>query len=164
MNKIILALLAVFILTAGTSVIFAEEVTVGGISFDVPGNYSVNKTTNNSCILKNNASDNYTISIVPSESSDFALEKNSRISSGFTFLSEENYTSTNDIDINQQNFIKNESYFSFYSFDVGNSSYSVSYIFPVHDNVNNQTNPVNEIIESIQWFYFFIFIKSFRFT
>ena len=31
MNKIILALLAVFILKAGTSVIFAEEVTVGGI-------------------------------------------------------------------------------------------------------------------------------------
>ena len=149
-HKIILALLVVFILTAGTSIIFAEEVTVGNISFDVPGNYSINKTTNDSCILKGNNSDNYTISLVPSESSDYALEKNSRITSGFTLMSEENYTSTNDIDINQQNFIKNESYFSFYSFDVNNSSYMVIYTFPVHDDADNQTNPVNEIIESIQ--------------
>ena len=150
MNKIILALLAVFILAAGTSIIFAEEITVGDISFDVPGNYSVNKTTSDACVLKSNVSDNYTISIVASESSNTDLEKNSRKASGFTLLSEENYTSTNDLNITQQNFLKNETYFSFYSFDAGNSSYVVSYIFPVHDNVNNQTNPVDEIIESIQ--------------
>lgn len=150
MNKIILALLAVFILLAGTSIIFAEQITVGDMSFDVPGNYTVNKTTDDACVLKSNNSDNYTISIVASESSDTVLEKNSRKSSGFTLLSEENYTSTNDLNITQQNFIKNETYFSFYSFEVGNSSYVVSYILPVHDNAENQTNPVDEIIESIQ--------------
>ena len=44
-KKLILALLVVFILTAGTSIIFAEQVKVSDISFEVPGNYSVDKTT-----------------------------------------------------------------------------------------------------------------------
>ena len=150
-NKIILALLVVFILTAGISIISAQEVTVGGISFDVPGNYSINKTTDDSCIMKNNASDNYTLSVLLSESSDLALEKSSRMNSGFTFLSDDNYTSVNGIDINQQNFKKNETYFSFYTLKVNNSSYMVMYSFPVEDNnLNNQGNPVTEIIDSIQ--------------
>ena len=149
-NKIILALLVVFILTSGTSIIFAEQVELSDISFDIPGNYSINKTTDDACILKCNNADNYTISLIQAESSDTILEKNSRMSSGFTFLSEENYTSTNGLDINQQNFMKNESYFSFYSFDVKNSTYMVIYTFPVHDELDNATNPVNEIIESIQ--------------
>ena len=149
-SKIILALLVVFILTSGTSIIFAEQVELSDISFDIPGNYSINKTTDEACILKCNNADNYTISLIQAESSDTILEKNSRMSSGFTFLSEENYTSTNGLDINQQNFMKNESYFSFYSFDVKNSTYMVIYTFPVHDELDNATNPVNEIIESIQ--------------
>ena len=149
-SKIILALLVVFILTSGTSIIFAEQVELSDISFDIPGNYSINKTTDDACILKCNNADNYTISLIQAESSDTILEKNSRMSSGFTFLSEENYTSTNGLDINQQNFMKNESYFSFYSFDVKNSTYMVIYTFPVHDELDNATNPVNEIIESIQ--------------
>ena len=149
-NKIILALLVVFVLTSSTSIIFAEEVKVSDVSFDIPGNYSINKTTDDSCILKYDGSDNYTISVIQVESSNPILEKNSRLSSGFTFLSEENYTSENGLDINHQNFKKNESYFSFYTFDEGNSSYMMIYTFPVHDNLDNRTNPVNEIIESIQ--------------
>ena len=149
-NKIILALLVVFILTSGTSIIFAEQFELSDVSFDIPGNYSINKTTDEACILKSDNADNYTISMIQVNSSDAILEKNSRMSSGFTFLSEENYTSSNGIDINQQNFMKNESYFSFYSFEVKNSTYMVIYTFPVHDELNNATNPVNEIIESIQ--------------
>lgn len=149
-NKIILALLVVFVLTSSTSIIFAEEVKVSDVSFDIPGNYSINKTTNESCILKYDGADNYTISIIQAQSSNPILEKNSRLSSGFTLLSEENYTSENGLDINQQNFMKNESYFSFYTFDKGNSSYMMIYTFPVHDNSDNGMNPVNEIIESIQ--------------
>ena len=149
-NKIILALLVVFILTSGTSIIFAEQFELSDVSFDIPGNYSINKTTDEACILKSDNANNYTISVIQAESSDVILEKNSRMSSGFKFLSEENYTSSNGIDINQQNFMKNESYFSFYSFEVNNSTYMVIYTFPVHDELNNATNPVNEIIESIQ--------------
>ena len=150
-NKIMLALLAVFILTAGTSIIFAEEVKVSDISFEVPGNYSIDKTTDELCVLKNNLSDNYTISFILSESSEPTIEKHSRQASGFTLLSEENYTSTNNISVNQQNFMKNESYFSFYTFDVGSSSYLVIYTFPVHDDdLSDQVNPVNDIIDSIQ--------------
>ena len=149
-NKIILALLVVFILTSSTSIIFAEQFELSDVSFDIPGNYSINKTTDEACILKSDNANNYTISVIQAESSDVILEKNSRMSSGFKFLSEENYTSSNGIDINQQNFMKNESYFSFYSFEVNNSTYMVIYTFPVHDELNNATNPVNEIIESIQ--------------
>ena len=150
-KKLILALLVVFILTAGTSIIFAEEVKVSDISFDVPGDYSVNKTADDSCILKNNLSDDYTISVILSESSDPIVEKHSRQASGFSFLSEENYTSSNNISVNQQNYVKNESYFSFYTFDVDGSSYLISYIFPVHDDeLADHVSPVNDIIDSVQ--------------
>ena len=149
-NKVILALLVVFILTAGTSIIFAEEVKVSGISFEVPGNYSVDKSTDELCVLKNNLSDDYAISVVLGESSDSTIEKHSRQASGFTLLSEENYTSTNNISVNQQNFMKNESYFSFYTFDVDSSYYMVIYTFPVHDDdLSDQVSPVNDIIDSI---------------
>ncbi|MDO5810806.1 hypothetical protein [uncultured Methanobrevibacter sp.] len=151
LNKWILGLLVVFILTAGTSVIFAEQVKVSDISFDVPGNYSVDKTTDDSCVLKNNLSSNYTISIVLTNSSDAIVEKHSRQASGFSFLSEENYTSANNLSVNQQNFVKNESYFSFYTFDVDSSSYMVIYTFPVHDDeLSDHVSPVNDIIDSIQ--------------
>ena len=149
-NKIILALLVVFILTSGTSIIFAEQFELSDVSFDIPGNYSINKTTDEACILKSDNADNYTISMIQVNSSDAILEKNSRMSSGFKFLSEEKNTSSNGIDINQQNFMKNESYFSFYSFEAKNLTYMVIYTFPVHDEAGNATNPVNEIIESIQ--------------
>lgn len=150
-NKLFLGLLVVFILAAGTSIVFAEEVKVSDISFDVPGNYSVDKTSDDSCVLRNNLSSNYTISIVLAGSSDPIVEKHSRQASGFSFMSEENYTSANNLSINQQNFVKNESYFSFYTFDVGSSSYMVIYTFPVHDDeLVDHVSPVNDIIDSIQ--------------
>ena len=96
-------------------------------------------------------SDKYTISVVVGESSNSTVDKNSRQVSGFSFLSEENYNSTNNISVNQQNFMKNESYFSFYSFDVGSSSCLVIYTFPVHDDeLADHVSPVNDIIDSIQ--------------
>ena len=149
-NKLVLLLLVVFILTSSTSIIFAQEVKVSDISFDVPGNYSVNKTTDDSCLLKSNLGDNHTINVILSESSDSILEKNSRKTSGFDFLAEENYTSDNNISINKQDFIKNESFFSFYSFKFDNSSYLIIYTFPtVGELKNDSVNPVEELINSI---------------
>ena len=56
-----------------------------------------------------------------------------------------------DLRVNQQNFVKNESYFSFYTFDVDSSSYMVIYTFPVHDDeLSDHVSPVNDIIDSIQ--------------
>lgn len=148
-KKIGLLLLAVFILTSSTSIIFAEEVKVSDISFEVPGNYSINKTTDDLCLLKGN-NENYTISVILSEDSNPDIEKASRINSGFNFLAEENYTSDNNINVIQQNFIKNESFFSFYTFDVDNSSYMIIFTFPVDDELDaTDSNPVNEIIDSI---------------
>lgn len=145
-KKIILALIVVCILTSTTAIIFAESVSVCGITFDVPGNYSINKTTDDCCILKNNDS---TISIVLMNSSDSQLEKSSRIAVNFTYLAESNYTTSNGINVSQQDFMKNDSYFAYYSFNVTNSSYLIIYSFPAHDGGNNDNNPVIEIIESI---------------
>lgn len=146
-KKIILALIVVGILTSTTAIIFAESVTVGGISFDVPGNYSINKTADDCCVLKNNGS---TISIVLMNSSNPQLERSSRMAANFTFLAEKNYTSSNGINVTQQDFMKNESYFAYYTFNVTNSSYLIIYSFPANDNMNNAKNPVIGIIESIQ--------------
>lgn len=148
-KKIGLLLLAVFILTSSTSIIFAEEVKVSDISFEVPGNYSINKTTDDLCLLNGN-NENYTINVILSEDSNPEIEKASRINSGFSFLAEENYTSSNNLSVIQQNFIKNESFFSFYTFDVDNSSYLIIFTFPVDDELDaTDSNPVNEIIDSI---------------
>lgn len=148
-NRLSFILLIVFILTMSSSIIFAEELSISDISFDVPQNYSVNKTGENSYLF-NSSDGNYTINFVSVESGDSVVGKNSRITSGFTFLAEENYTSDNNISINQQDFIKNESFFSFYSFNVDNSSYLIIYTFPVVDEVEgNNFNPVLEIIDSI---------------
>lgn len=149
-KKFILVLLVVFVLTSSVSIVSAERVSVSGISFDVPDNYSVNKVSDDSCILKSNISDNYTISIVLSEDSNLNVTKNSRISAGFNFISEENFNSTNDISVYKQNFVRNESYSSFYTFDVDGSSYLIIYNFPVFDDLDNQDNPVGAIIDSIQ--------------
>ena len=100
--------------------------------------------------MKSNLGDNHTINVILSESSDSILEKNSRKTSGFDFLAEENYTSDNNISINKQDFIKNESFFSFYSFKFDNSSYLIIYTFPtVGDLKNDSVNPVEELINSI---------------
>lgn len=148
-NKLFFVLLIVFTLTISSSIVFAEELSISDVSFNVPQNYSVNKTGDDSYLF-NCADDNYTINFISVESGDSVVEKNSRITSGFTFLAEENYTSENNITVNQQDFIKNETFFSFYSFSVNNSSFLIIYSFPVVDDLeDNNSNPVLEIINSI---------------
>ena len=46
--------------------------------------------------------------------------------------------------------MKNETYFSYYSFDVDGSHFLIGYSFPVEDKfVDDEENPANAIIESI---------------
>ncbi len=134
----------------GASFVCAEEFDLAGFTFEVPEGYSINLTSDNSTTLVQNNSSNYTIFIY-ADDMDNKSAKISRQSAGFNFISEDNYTAENNISINQQNYVKNESYFSFYSFKVNGTPLLIGYTFPVDDdNAKNETNPVESIIKSIK--------------
>ena len=150
-SNVLLILLSVFILAFSLSAIAAEDVSVAGHSFDIPDGYSVNDTLDTSVKLVNGNNSNYTIFIAQVDESDSNLTIASREVSGFKFLAEENYTSQSDVEINQQNYVKNDTYFSYYSFDSNNESFVVIYSFPADgDFLEGQDNPVNTIIETFQ--------------
>lgn len=149
LNKslILLFILSVFICISGIS---ASDVDVSGNQFTVPDGYSVNTTLVNSTILVKDNDANYTIYISAGELSDFEIAKNSREISGFKFLAEDNYTSESNLTVNQQNFIKNESFYSFYSFSFNGADYLITYSFPVDDEFNGEEdNPVNVIVNGL---------------
>ncbi|WP_458455492.1 hypothetical protein [Methanobrevibacter sp.] len=134
----------------GVSIVCAEEFDLSGFSFEVPKGYSINFTSDNSTTLVQNNSSNYTVFIYTNDI-DYESAKISRQSAGFNFISEDNYTTENNITINQQNYVKNESYFSFYSFKINETSFLMGYVFPVDDNnTENENNPVESIIKSIK--------------
>ena len=145
--KYLVALIVVLFISCGMS-FAAESVELAGHSFDVPKDFSVNKTNDNATSLVFNNNTNYTIFISAGEVPDFETAKNSRAVAGFNFLADDNYTSENNVSVHQQNYIKNESYYSYYSFNLNGTSFLISYTFPVDDSLNGEDNPVNEIIES----------------
>ncbi|WP_458453891.1 hypothetical protein [Methanobrevibacter sp.] len=150
LKRLIFVLLVVVILTSTTSIIFAQEVKLSDISFDVPANFTVKNTSDVSARLVREDSSDYAIFIFESDS-DSNIAQRSNAVTGFTFLDGGNYTSSNGIHVIQQNYIKNESYFSYYSFNVSDSHFLIGYSFPVHgDFIENEQNPVDAIIESIR--------------
>lgn len=141
-------LIALLIFASGIS--FASDgFTVADYTFEAPNGYLVNQTNDNlSSLVRENNTD-YTIFVSAGEIPDFETAKNSREIAGFKFIGENNYTSENNLTINQQNYMKNESYFSFYSFDINGTSFLIGYTLPVHDDVDDDDNPVDVIIESV---------------
>lgn len=127
----------------------SAEFDVADCKFEIPDGYSVNMTSDVSTTLIRNNNTEYSIFIIADNSTSDAV-KYSRQGAGFQFLSEDNYTSENGISLNQQNYFKNESYYSFYSFEVNGTSFLLGYTFPVEDDfVENENNPAEEIINSI---------------
>ena len=151
LNKIFLILLVVFMVTFTVSVVSAENVKFAGHSFEVPKGFSVNATSDSSVKLVEKNNPNYVIFISEDNNTDLNLSKASRQSVGFNLISESNFTSSKNIIVNQQNFAKNESYFSYYMFNVSGDSFLLTYSFPVHDEKDvGKENPVTTIIDSFQ--------------
>ena len=147
--KSVFILIFALILTCGVS-FAADSFTVGNHSFDIPDGYDVDKISDNSSVLTLKNNTNYSIFVNAGDVVDFETGKISRQTAGFTLMGEENFTTDNDVAVDQQNYIKNESFFSFYTFDVDDESYEIGYSFPVHDDeLNGEDNPVISIIESI---------------
>lgn len=147
--KNFLIFISVFILVFGVSAVFGENVTLDDTVFEVPQNYTVKNVSDVSARLVRADNSDYSIFIFVSDS-DSNIAQTSNAVSGFTFLDGRNYTSSNDIYVIQQNYMKNESYLSYYSFNVSDSYFLIGYSFPVHDSfVEDEENPVNTIIESI---------------
>lgn len=147
--KNILIVLSLLVFVFGISAVFSEDVTINGNAFEVPQGYVIKNSTDHSAQLVKENNSNYTIFISEGNFSDFENAKQSRQVSGFKFLSDEVYLSDSNITVTMQSYMKNESYSSFYYFDANNASYMIGYSFPVHDDADNQTNPVDEIISNI---------------
>lgn len=143
--------ISVFVFLLALPSAFSADFSVGGYNFQVPEGYSVNMTSDNSTTLVCDNNSDYSIFITLDEAPDAEVTKMSRQNAGFKFLSEEDFVSNSDVVINQQNFIKNESYYSFYSCDVNGTSFLVGYTFPVHDDfAEGEDNPAILIIDSIE--------------
>ena len=148
--KSVFLVFCIFILVFSMASVFSASVKVAGNDFEVPQGYSINKTSDISAKLVRNNNTNYTIFISENNFTDSNATINTREVSGFKFLAEENYRSDNGIQVNQQNYVKNESYYSFYSFEVKGISYQIGYSFPSYDEFSEgEVNPVTGIINSI---------------
>jgi hypothetical protein len=149
--KNVFLILCISILLFSLSSVFAESFDLQGNTFEVPQGYSINKTSDLSTKMVKNNNTNYTVFVSVNNFTDSNASINSRQVSGFRFLAEENFVSENNIPVTQQNYIKNESYYSYYSFDINGAGYLIGYSFPVHDDDlgDKDSNPALKIIESI---------------
>ncbi len=148
--KNIFVILTILILIFSASAVFAESFSLKNTTFEVPQGYSINKTGDLSVRLVNNNDTESTIFVSVTNFTDTNASISSRQVSGFKFLAEENFFTDNNVSVNQQNYMKNETYYSYYSFEVNGTGYQIGYIFPVHgDSVQGDGNPVMKIIESI---------------
>lgn len=141
------ALILIFLL--GVSFVCATEFDLLGCSFEVPEGYYINSTSDTSVTLLRNNSSDYRIFVFADSAQDNKSDIFSRQSAGFIFISEDNFTSENGINITQQVYSKNESYYSYYSFKMNETSYVIGYAFPVDDDLEN-SNPVESLINSIK--------------
>ena len=147
--KNIFIFLSLFILISGIGAVFGENVTLGDVEFEAPQNYTVKNVTDVSARLMRDDNANYTVFIFLSDSDSNIAQKSNAIA-GFTFLDGNNFTTSNNISVTQQNYMKNETYFSYYSFDAGDGHFLICYSFPVEDSfVDDEANPAVAIIESI---------------
>ena len=147
--KYVAILIVLLILTCGIS-FASSEFTVGNHTFDVPKGYDVKEINDDSSTLTLKNNTNYTIFINAGDVVDFDTAKHSRQVAGFNLMGEDNFTTENNISVFQQNFMKNESYFSFYSFEIDGIPFEIGYSFPVDDDsLDSEDNPVNVIVESV---------------
>lgn len=148
--KSVFLVFCIFILVFSMASVFSANVKVAGFDFEVPQGYSINKSSDISAKLVRNNNTNYTIFISENNFTDSNATINTREVSGFKFLAEENYRSDNGIQVNQQNYVKNESYYSFYSFEINGTGYQIGYSFPSYDDFQeSEVNPVTGIINSV---------------
>ncbi|WP_407374986.1 hypothetical protein [Methanobrevibacter sp.] len=147
--KKILLILSLLVFVFGISAVFSENVTIEGSTFEVPQGYVINSSNDYSAHLVKQNNSNYTIFISEGNFSDLENAKQSREIAGFKHMNEEVFLSDNNISVTMQSYMKNETFHSFYYFDANNASYMIGYSFPVHDESDNQTNPVDEIINNI---------------
>lgn len=147
--KNILIIISLFIFVFGISAVAGENVTVEGNVFQVPQGYVVKNSTDYSAVFVKENNSNYTIFIVPGNFSDFENAKQGREVSGFKFISDEVFLSENNISVTKQNYMKNESYHSFYYFELDNSTYMIGYAFPVNDDSKDQSDPVSQIMNKL---------------
>lgn len=148
--KNIFPIFCLFVLLFGVSSVFGEDFTLEGTTFEVPQGYSINKTGDISVTLDNKGDSNYTLFVCVSNFTDFDAATSSRQASGFKYLANETFITDNNITVHRQNFMKNESYFSYFTFEVNDTGYLIGYSLPVHGDVlASDDNPAVKIIESV---------------
>ena len=105
-------LLVVFILTFSITAIYAEDVTVGSSTFELPDGFKINETENNTVTLENN---NYFLTVYEGDIVSTEEAKQNREEEGYELLGEDTYDAEG-VSINQQNYKKDNIVSNVYTF------------------------------------------------
>jgi len=149
LNKILVALLIVGMLSCGLSAVFAEEGTLSdGTKVTIPDGYSVLATDNGLFTLVTEDQKNVIAVLTNDEPTDIEKAKEGQIESGAEFL-ENNTVTIGNTDVIVQHFSKDG--FNIYGniFTVGDKNYVVTFTSPDEVDVSDASTPINQVISSL---------------
>ncbi len=140
-------LLVVFILTFSITAIYAEDVTVGSSTFELPDGFKINETENNTVTLENN---NYFLTVYEGDIVSTEEAKQNREEEGYELLGEDTYDAEG-VSINQQNYKKDNIVSNVYTFTKNDKNYIITLnTLESQPALNSENNPVTHIISSLK--------------
>jgi len=149
LNKILVALLIVGMLSCGLSAVFAEDGTLSdGTVVAIPDGYSVLPNENGLFTLVTEDQKNVIAVLTNENPTDIEQAKQGQIDAGAEFIDDKT-VSIGDTEVIVQHFSKGG--FNLYGniFSVGNKNYVVTYTSPDEVDVSDASTPVNQVISSL---------------
>lgn len=149
LNKILVALLIVGMLSCGLSAVFAEDGTLAdGTTVPIPEGFSVLDTGSGIFTLTTEDQQNVITVMDEGVTTDAEQAKQGQIDGGAEFI-DDNTVTIGDTEVIAQHFTKGGFNLYGYLFSVGDKNYVVTYTSPDEMDVEDTSSPVNQIITSL---------------
>ncbi|MBE6486513.1 MAG: DUF1795 domain-containing protein [Methanosphaera stadtmanae] len=149
LNKILVALLIVGMLSCGLSAVFAEEGTLSdGTKVTIPDGFSVLDTGSGIFTLVTEDQQNVITVMDEDVTTDAEKAKQDQVENGAEFIDDKTVT-IGDTEVIAQHFTKSGFNFYGYLFKAGDKDYIVTYTSPDEIDVEDASTPVNQIISSL---------------
>ena len=149
LNKILVALLIVGMLSCGLSAVFAEDGTLAdGTAVPIPDGFSVLDTGSGIFTLVTEDQQNVITVMDEDVTTDAEKAKQDQVENGAEFIDDKTVT-IGDTEVIAQHFTKSGFNFYGYLFKAGDKDYIVTYTSPDEIDVEDASTPVNQIISSL---------------
>lgn len=149
LNKILVTLLIVGMLSCGLSAVFAEDGTLtDGTTVTIPEGFSVLDTGSGIFTLTTEDKQNVITVMDQDITNDAEQAKQAQVENGAEFIDDKTVT-IGDTEVIAQHFTKDNFNFYGYLFKVGDKDYIVTYTSPDEIDVEDASTPVNQIISSL---------------